>query len=396
MNLFSLALLLCAVDAAVHLSDVVNQFSKTANKHRVYQNLKLNLKSIGLHNMSPFLFDRDCVTAHRTNDYLFSGCELPPGCSRPIPHLIEKGWFGQETLVCYGMHPPSFNGEAEFFEASPINSSFKLAHPIQIRGREFTRFDNFRPVSFFEWFYIIKIDSDYALLPKFCSPHIHSDDVPRNVKIYHSGDELCFDTISFNRSECSLQFRPSLFSLLSSYDIPVSFDGVPFSSGSFSATNNELIGADSFLTESPRNIHTVVARVGGSYMVSYTPLTSTHLFILKAPSYIHQNDTNCVKLTSSYSNPLNNILKKIFIELRSELYSLIDFVLSLASRIATFVLSVIFHVLDELLKHLPYTEEFYTSLFISVLTYFILRDVVISVIGGVCYYSFKIYINSFI
>lgn len=393
-------ILTSSVHAAVFVKDIVRQLTNTREKNLLYSKLRSRLNYIGEYDISPYKFDSDCLSVYRTSDWFFSKCELPSNCSEPLVDIINSNWLGQETVLCHGVHPSGTIDRMNFFSIEFIPSNFSFGRPITIDGREFTRFEEFVPVSFFEWFYMVKNPSgSYGIVPKFCSQTFrNSTTLPPNVNIQLDSDTLCMTEVRYDQSDCRPKWFPSYYSILSEFDFPVEFRGAPFSSGAYSATNNRVIGADVYMTNNLGNIPThVIDKVGGAYMVTYSPYYSEGpVYIVKATTVIPKDDSQCFQLQSRYQSPFEVLIPKISKFFRQELEYFLEFLISFAEKIASILVAISGEILNVLLSLIPYGDLFYTSAFLASVTYLFTRDVILALIPNIAIYLFRIYLRSVI
>lgn len=387
------------VHSAVFKNDVLNQFPSSRQKNAFYQKLVPFLEPLGEFEIAPYAFNPECLSVYRTNDWFYSQCALPSNCSEPSVIKLERSFFGQETVICHSDLKHSRKDVYEFFTPKFVPKNLTLRDPISILGNDFNHLTNLTPVSFFEWFYIVKsADGRYGLLPRICDEtHRNSTHLPKNVHLEHNGDRVCLIETSYTTHSCVPKLYNNIFTLLQLYDFPIEFDGVPFSQGSFSLTNNKVIGADSYITNSVGKTPIVVDKVGGSYMLTYESFDSNQPFyIVRNLRHLPTENHQCFNLLSHYSSPLTSILHHISTFIRKELSYLVEILKQLAGELALILFKIVSELFEIFMSLIPYNSEFYTSLFVMTLTYFNTRDIPISCVVFVGVYVFKIYMTSFI
>ncbi|ALP32037.1 hypothetical protein AT157_gp2 [Daeseongdong virus 1] len=387
-----------SVHAAVFIKDIVRQLTATREKHLLYSKLQMRLHFVGEFDISPYKFDPECLSVYRTNDWFFSKCELPSNCSKPLVDVIDRNWLGQETVLCHGVHPSETSDRMNFFSMEFVPSNFTFGRPITIDGREFTRFEDFVPVSFFEWFYMVKSPGDsYGIVPKFCSEtYRDSTTLPPNVNVKSDGNTLCLTEIQYDQSDCRPKWYPSYHSIFADIDFPVEFSGVPYSPGSYSATNNKVIGADVYMKDNLGNTPThVIDKVGGAYMVTYSPYNGLGpIYIVKATSVIPKGDSRCFELQSRYHSPFEILIAKISKFFRQELEYLLEFLIAFAEKIASILIAILGEIMNVVLSLVPYGDLFYTSAFLAAVTYLFTRDVILALVPNIAIYLVRIYLKS--
>lgn len=394
---FLFVCLFFTAECAVFSSDVVNQLSTRREKLAFYQKFHPVLKSLGRHRISPYIFDRSCLNVYRTNDYLFGECTLPPNCSEPSIVKLDKTFYGQETVVCHSSSRKDKSSEFEFFNISFTPRPVALREPITLYGKVFTQLKNMKPVSFFEWYYIVKSDDNrFGIVPRICDELFHhSSRLPKTVRIEHRGDDVCFVELAHDSLQCDPILFPSLPVLFTVHDFPIEFDGVPFSQGSFASTNNKVMGADAYSTNNLTRTPRVIDKVGGSYMVTYDALDySGPLFIVRSHGYLPTDKPYCFHLAAHYTSPLSNILSNVSKFFRNELGYLLEFLKEIAADLAFILFKIISEIFDIIMSFVPYNSHFYSALFVCSFTYLMLRDLVISLAVLVAVYCVKIYSDS--
>lgn len=386
-------------ECAVFSSDVVNQLSTRREKNAFYQKIHPELKSLGRFRVSPYTFDRSCLKVYRTNDYLFSDCTLPSNCSEPAVLKLDRTFYGQETVVCHSSSHVDRSSEFEFFNVSFVPRPVALREPISLYGKVFTQLKNMKPVSFFEWYYIVKSnDNRFGIVPRICDELFRqSTRLPKNVRIEHHDNDVCFVELSHQSLHCDPILFPSLPVLFAIHDFPIEFDGVPFSQGSYASTNNKVMGADAYSSRNLTRSPYVIDKVGGSYMVTYdAPDYSGPRFVVRSHGYLPTDKPYCFPLTTHYTSPLSNILSNVSKFIRKELGYLLEFLKEIAGEIALILFRVLSEVLNILMSLVPYNSHFYSAVFVSFVTYLLLRDLFISLAVLIAVYSLKIYSDSFI
>lgn len=400
LEVFGFACVLSLAHSAVFVSDLANRMRSTRERLALYQKLLPHMTKVGRYELTPFQFDRDCLAVYRTNDWLFSQCDLPKNCTSPKVVKLERTFFGSEIVICHSQKTHSEVGEFDFFNFNFVKKPLSLREPIFIDDKEFTVLNNLTPVSFFEWFYLVRSDNGlYGLVPKICGESLrNSSALPKNVRIEHKeNDELCIVEVSHDSYSCVPTLYPSIGVLMQIYDFPVEFDGAPFSQGAYSLTNNRAMGADQYLANNRDKQPFVVDKVGGSYMVTFEPPgSSSNFYIVKNTGYLPYERPNCVKLTSHYSSPFDNLIRKISKFFRDELGFLIDFLKEIAADLALILFRVVGELFEILTSFIPWNNHFYTGVFLSVVTYIFVRDYLISIGVFIVAYFLKIYMNSLI
>nr|UUG74164.1 MAG: hypothetical protein [Manglie virus] len=396
--MFVFALFIVSVDAAVFSSDVVNQFHSSREKNAFYQKLAPHITPIGHFHVTPYTFDRECLSVYRTNDWFFSQCTLPPNCTSPSIVKLDRTFYGQETVICHSdVHKDS--ARFEFYNMSFVPKPLALRRPIRLGDKEFTVLKNLEPVSFFEWFFLVRSDDNrFGIVPRICDELFrNSSRLPKNVRVDQRGDEFCFIEVSHDSYSCVPTLFPSVMTLLMVHDFPVQFDGVPFSQGSYAATNNKVIGADQYLANNHTSKPYIVDKVGGSYMVTYDPQDySGPKFVVRNYGYVPIETPYCYDLLTHYSSPLGSILSRISRFFREELTFLLQFLKEIAADLALLLFKIVSELFEILMSIVPYNSHFYTAAFVCIFTYFLIRDVLISAVVLFSVYSFKIYMNPFI
>nr|UUV42189.1 MAG: ORF2 [Utsjoki negevirus 1] len=398
MLFLSLFIVLPVVNGAIFVKDIARQTRNSKELLLLYSKIRYSLKLVGEFDASPYSYDEECLSIYRTNDWLFANCELPANCSSPLIEKIDKTWLGQETILCHGVHPIVDSPKLTFYTIGFTPETFSFPAPIPLQHGDVVTFRDFFPVSFFEWFYVVRGGDGFAIIPKFCSETFrNSTTFPPNVGVTSNGDSLCLSRVLYDHTDCRpKRYFHSLRALFMNYDFPVNFEGVPFSQGSYSDTNNGVIGADVYRQNySDYNPHHVYQKVGGVYMVSYHSYDDPGpVYIVKSSRVLPVEGTDCFPIHSRYHSPLDVILMKVSNFLREEIDYLIEFLLIVAERLASVIFSVLGELLNLLSALIPYGELFYTSLFLACITYLFTRDVLISVFPNVCIYLVRIYFNS--
>ncbi|AYL60136.1 hypothetical protein [Ying Kou virus] len=387
------------VRSAVFVKDVTAQLQNTRERLILYSKIKPRSHFVGEYDVTPYSFEKECMSIYRTNDWLFANCELPAHCSTPLVSKINKNWLGQEIVLCHGVHPVVDTPRLEFFTVDFIPQTFSFGRPISFEFGKVSNFTNFQPVSFFEWFYVVRGPDGYGIVPKFCSETFrNSTALPPNVEIHSDGDSLCLRRVLFDKNDCRPTFYESFTGLLFKYNFPVQFDGAPFSQGAYASTNNKVIGADHYTTSNSGKLPThIIDKVGRSYMVTYSSYEDPEpIYIVKATQVVPFEDSECFPIVSKYQSPIEHILKKISNFFRDEIEYLLEFFLVVAEKIASILVAIIGELLSLITTLIPYGELFYTSFFLACVTYVFTRDVLLSVFPTVSIYLLRIYLKTVI
>lgn len=398
MFLAIIVFLVSSAESAVFTSSIVNQFRTSREKLAFYQKLVPHVTSLGHFHATPYVFDRECLSVYRTNDWLFSRCSLPLNCTDPSVVKLERSFFGQETVVCHSdMHQTSTL--YEFYNMTFTPKSLALREPLHLYNKDFTVLKNLAPVSFFEWFYLVRSDDNrFGIVPRICDQLFRSSSrLPKNVRVRHADDEFCFIEINHESYACTPTLYSSVAALLMIHDFPVEFDGVPFSQGSYSSTNNKVMGADQYLANNVASKVYVVDKVGGSYMVTYDSQDSPGpRFIVRSHGYVPTEVPYCFDLATHYSSPLNSVIAHVTKFFREALVYLLQFLKDIAADLALILFRIVSELFEILMSIVPYNSHFYTAGLVCLFTYFLLRDLLISSIVFFCVYSLKIYTDSLI
>ncbi|QOK99942.1 putative virion glycoprotein [Mekrijarvi negevirus] len=393
-----LVLCLRIASCAVFIGDISRQL-RSRDRLTLYSKLEPVSSFVGKYDVTPYSYDEECLSVYRTNDWLFAGCELPANCSVPMIERIDKNFFGQETVLCHGVHPLVEEPVLSFYAVDFLPRSFTLSQSVEINGVVVSSFKNFMPVSFFEWFFVVKGSLGIGLVPKFCSETFrNSSSLPPNVQVHSEGDTVCLRRVLYDHHDCVPKYFKDFSSLLLYYNFPVTFDDAPFSQGSYSYTNNKVIDADLYYNEnSGRTPVHVFDKVGRSYMVTYASLNSRGpVYIVKSSVDPSFEDFRCFSVHARYRSPFDHLLSKISNFLREEFEYLIDYLIVFASKIASILFTVIGELLRILTALIPYGDLFYTSVFLAFVTYLFTRDILLSTLPTVSLYFLRIYLNSVI
>nr|AQM55329.1 hypothetical protein 2 [Piura virus]AQM55401.1 hypothetical protein 2 [Piura virus] len=396
-----LVFFLSVTNAAVFVKDVTDQLSSTRERMALYQNLSPSLVKFGSHQISPYHTDPTCVSVYRTNDWFFAGCELPPHCLGKVVSIIEKKWYGQETVFCHSSYHPDKTETYEFYSIDfPISKrTVKPKKPVELHGKVIPIIKNLHPVSFFEYFVVARNSSGFGLVPNFCMDRLRNGtQLPKNVKLRHESDRVCVDIVSHDEHDCHPVMFPTVMQMIMHYNFPVEFDDVPFSQGSYAATNCKAMGADAYMSEhaSQKPVH-VLDKIGGSFMVTFERLSSdSRMFVVKNSQRLGTTESRCYDFHTHYTSPLSSILSQVGAFLRDELVELLMFLKKLAKPIAEIFLFVVSELLTLFTDLIPYTGDFYTGLFVFLVVYIASFNVGVSALVGLLVYLFRIYLDSVI
>nr|ANW72249.1 hypothetical protein [Brejeira virus] len=396
-----LVLFVSVVNAAVFVKDVTRQLATTRERYALYQNLSPTLVKIGNYQISPFHTDPTCVSVYRTNDWFFAGCELPSHCLGKTISVVEKKWYGQETVFCHATYHPELTETYEFYniEFKTSERKVKPKSPVELYGKVITEIANLRPVSFFEYFVVARNESGFGLVPNFCMEKLRNGtQLPKNVQLRHSDGMMCVDEVNYDDHDCHPFMFSTVMEMVMFYDFPIEFTNVPFSQGSFAATNNKVMGADAYAADhaSDTPLH-VLDKVGGSFMVSFVNMTSGEpFFIVKNSKNLEVIETNCYDFHTHYRSPFSNFLSTLSKFFQDELSELLKFLKKFSKSIAEILLFVVSELLLMVVDFVPYTGEFYTGAFITLVFYYTTFNVGVSVTVGLFAYFFRIYIDSLI
>nr|AQM55318.1 hypothetical protein 2 [Ngewotan negevirus]AQM55323.1 hypothetical protein 2 [Ngewotan negevirus] len=391
-------LLISGAESAVFSRTIVDQFRTSREKHAFYQKLMPRITPVGHFHVTPYAFDRECLSVYRTNDWFFSQCTLPANCTNPSVVKLERTFFGQETVVCHSdTHHSSVT--YEFYNMTFVPQSLALREPLRLYNKEFTVLKNLVPVSFFEWFFLVRSDDNrFGIVPRICDELFrNSTRLPKNVHVRREGNEFCFVEVSHDSYTCTPKLYPNVATLMMVHDFPVDFDDVPFSQGSYASTNNKAMGADQYLANNVASKVYVVDKVGGSYMVTYDPQDySGPRFIVRSHGHVPTEKPFCFDLATHYASPIHSIFAHVTKFFHEALVYLLQFLKEIAADLALVLFKVISELFEILMSIVPYNSHFYTAGLVCLFTYFLLRDLLISSVVFFCVYSFKIYTDSLI
>ncbi|AQM55300.1 hypothetical protein 2 [San Bernardo virus] len=396
-----LVLFVSVVNAAVFVKDVTRQLATTRERYALYQNLSPTLVKIGNYQISPFHPDPACVSVYRTNDWFFAGCELPSHCLGITVSVVEKKWYGQETVFCHATYHPDRTETYEFYniEFRPSERKVRPKSPLKLYGKVITEISNLYPVSFFEYFVVARNESGFGLVPKFCMEKLRNGtQLPKNVQLRHSEGMVCVDEVNYDEHDCHPYMFSTVMEMIMFYDFPIEFTDVPFSQGSFAATNNKAMGADAYVANHASEVPShVFDKIGRSFMVSFVKMTSSDpFFIVKNTRKLEVIQTHCYDFHTHYKSPFSNFLSTVSKFIQDELSEFLRFLKKFSKSIAEILLFVVSELLLMVADLIPYTGEFYTGAFITLVFYYTTFNIGVSAVAGLLVYFFRIYIDSLI
>lgn len=373
----------------------------TDDRDKFYKTLISNTRILNRKKIhpSPYRFDKFCAAVHKTNHYFSTGCELPSNCSKSTTITLNESFYGAETLFCYSFFNSNMN-EAEIAQIEHDSFHMLSRNSVPLADKQYTTtLIDIKPISFFENFYYYSVGGKVAIIPKLCAENYkdqtyHEDSIPNNLQILENHESVCFTQFKLDEHDCEPLLFNTLYELYKFYDFPITYQNVPFDKGSYLGTCNSEISAldlsgpnykNLMNNVKPKHVFRAVSQERKQhYYVSFANYQTSkkyHIICIETYKIKSFSETNCIKISESYKNPIPALITAAIAEVKKELVLFFRVFIESVEVIASFLLKIFLKVLELILELIPFSEVVLTALFVALIFYLSNNDIIFSIIG---------------
>lgn len=356
-----------------------------------------------------YYFDSRCISIVRDSLLGSHVCRTSSVCPKLHPHLLETHWYG-DVRLCLPYHDVEDDNLFDVFEilvGRPKSGSFETNVPNRRRGTlsYYNTFTSLPPNNLNRTFYEYCKSNTCHLITSFC--HMHrtpSNELPADFSFSFKGDYLEFTHYPETRTHCASSTPYQKYDYyVRDRLLPLNYQVWPFRSRESEFASPVLFKSydTSNLSFTPYRLdYNYVSTCSYSQWSHYPHLCKIELQpISKVVDRVH---VPSVSSTYSMSNVvddllggLENLLSTYFDKMSTLLIQLLDKIVDvftpLFKKFLAFILDLFYRIVDFVLSLIPYSDEFYTALFLALLLRFYFDTVQCLVILIVTYFALVAY-----